>query len=60
MRSTVLVFLGGALMGFSRAFKMPAMVIIGRFITGIHSGRFDLFLNDPNYMIIVYLLISKI
>lgn len=38
VRSTVLVFLGGALMGFSRAFKMPAMVIIGRFITGIHSG----------------------
>ncbi|XP_026216101.1 solute carrier family 2 member 15b [Anabas testudineus] len=38
VRSTLLVFLGGALMGFSRACRMPAMVIFGRFITGIHSG----------------------
>lgn len=39
VRATVLVFVGGALMGFSRACRMPAMVIIGRFITGVHSGR---------------------
>ncbi|CAL1601938.1 unnamed protein product [Knipowitschia caucasica] len=38
VRITVLVFLGGALMGFSRSCRMPAMVIIGRFITGVHSG----------------------
>ncbi|XP_068585111.1 LOW QUALITY PROTEIN: solute carrier family 2, facilitated glucose transporter member 9-like [Cebidichthys violaceus] len=38
VRSTVLVFIGGALMGFSRACRMPAMVIVGRFITGVHSG----------------------
>ncbi|TNM85934.1 hypothetical protein fugu_008205 [Takifugu bimaculatus] len=38
VRATVLVFIGGALMGFSRACRMPAMVIIGRFITGVHSG----------------------
>eukprot|EP00064_Thunnus_orientalis_P016723 superscaffoldBa00003378_g16794 len=38
VRSTVLVFIGGALMGFSRACRLPAMVIIGRFITGVHSG----------------------
>uniref|UniRef100_A0A3Q3W6F5 Major facilitator superfamily (MFS) profile domain-containing protein n=1 Tax=Mola mola TaxID=94237 RepID=A0A3Q3W6F5_MOLML len=38
VRATVLVFIGGALMGFSRWCRMPAMVIIGRFITGIHSG----------------------
>ncbi|CAL8330348.1 unnamed protein product [Lota lota] len=38
VRSTVLVFIAGALMGFSRACRFPAMVIIGRFITGIHSG----------------------
>ncbi|XP_068607064.1 solute carrier family 2 member 15b [Brachionichthys hirsutus] len=38
VRATVLVFIGGALMGFSRQCRMPAMVIIGRFITGIHSG----------------------
>lgn len=39
VRATVLVFIGGLLMGFSRACRMPAMVIIGRFITGVHSGR---------------------
>uniref|UniRef100_A0A671TWK5 Solute carrier family 2 member 15b n=1 Tax=Sparus aurata TaxID=8175 RepID=A0A671TWK5_SPAAU len=38
VRATVLVFIGGLLMGFSRACRMPAMVIIGRFITGVHSG----------------------
>ncbi|CAG13271.1 unnamed protein product, partial [Tetraodon nigroviridis] len=38
VRATVLVFIGGALMGFSRVCRMPAMVIIGRFITGVHSG----------------------
>ncbi|XP_059903415.1 solute carrier family 2, facilitated glucose transporter member 5-like [Gadus macrocephalus] len=38
VRSTGLVFVAGALMGFSRACRFPAMVIIGRFITGIHSG----------------------
>ncbi|XP_049900468.1 solute carrier family 2 member 15b [Epinephelus moara] len=38
VRSTVLVFIGGALMGFSRGCRMPAMVILGRFITGVHSG----------------------
>ncbi|XP_034095150.1 solute carrier family 2 member 15b [Gymnodraco acuticeps] len=38
VRATVLVFIGGALMGFSRSCRMPAMVILGRFITGVHSG----------------------
>ncbi|XP_029292003.1 solute carrier family 2 member 15b isoform X2 [Cottoperca gobio] len=38
VRSAALVFIGGALMGFSRVCRMPAMVIIGRFITGVHSG----------------------
>ncbi|KAF6739111.1 Solute carrier family 2, facilitated glucose transporter member 9 [Oryzias melastigma] len=38
VRSTMLVFVGGALMGFSRWFRNPAMVIAGRFITGVHSG----------------------
>lgn len=38
VRATVLVFIGGGLMGFSRACRMPAMVIIGRFTTGVHSG----------------------
>ncbi|XP_075946688.1 solute carrier family 2 member 15b [Anarhichas minor] len=38
VRSAVLVFTGGALMGFSRACRMPVMVIVGRFITGVHSG----------------------
>ncbi|XP_056264509.1 solute carrier family 2 member 15b isoform X2 [Pseudoliparis swirei] len=33
-----LVFIGGALMGFSRRCRMPTMVIVGRFITGLHSG----------------------
>ncbi|KAM8880431.1 solute carrier family 2 member 15b isoform 1-T1 [Spinachia spinachia] len=38
VRASVLVFIGGALMGFSRRCRMPAMVIAGRFITGVHSG----------------------
>lgn len=38
VRSTVLVFVGGGLMGFSRWCRNPAMVIVGRFITGVHSG----------------------
>lgn len=38
VRSTALVFMGGALMGFSRWCRIPEMVIIGRFITGVHSG----------------------
>ncbi|XP_057182553.1 solute carrier family 2, facilitated glucose transporter member 5-like [Triplophysa rosa] len=38
VHSTVLVFVGGALMGFSRLCESPEMIIIGRFITGIHSG----------------------
>ncbi|MGH0117190.1 UNVERIFIED_CONTAM: hypothetical protein FKN15_046111 [Acipenser sinensis] len=35
---TVLVFIAGALMGFSRICHSLEMVIIGRFVTGIHSG----------------------
>ncbi|KAM4751363.1 solute carrier family 2 member 15b [Anableps anableps] len=38
VRSTMLVFIGGSLMGFSRWFRNPFMVIAGRFITGVHSG----------------------
>nr|XP_015202909.1 PREDICTED: solute carrier family 2, facilitated glucose transporter member 5-like isoform X3 [Lepisosteus oculatus] len=38
VKSTTLVFISGALMGFSRICGSPEMVIIGRFITGIHSG----------------------
>ncbi|KAM6956384.1 solute carrier family 2, facilitated glucose transporter member 5-like [Aplochiton taeniatus] len=38
VNSTVLVFIAGSLMGFSRICGSPEMVIIGRFITGIHSG----------------------
>ncbi|XP_073718418.1 solute carrier family 2, facilitated glucose transporter member 9-like [Misgurnus anguillicaudatus] len=38
IRSTVLVFVGGGLMGFSRLCGSPEIIIIGRFITGIHSG----------------------
>lgn len=49
VRATVLVFIGGALMGFSRACRMPAMVIIGRFITGVHSGRLTSFLEEFTY-----------
>ncbi|XP_066477571.1 solute carrier family 2, facilitated glucose transporter member 9-like [Tiliqua scincoides] len=38
VRSNLLVFLAGMLMGLSRYSESPEMVIIGRFITGIHSG----------------------
>ncbi|KAM4730504.1 solute carrier family 2 member 15a isoform 2-T2 [Anableps anableps] len=38
VNTTVLVFIAGSLMGFSRICNSPEMVIIGRFITGIHSG----------------------
>lgn len=49
VRATVLVFIGGALMGFSRACRMPAMVVIGRFITGVHSGGLASFLEELTY-----------
>lgn len=39
VKSSVLVFIGGALMAFSRRCRLPSMVILGRYITGIHSGR---------------------
>ncbi|KAM4033907.1 solute carrier family 2, facilitated glucose transporter member 9-like isoform 2-T2 [Anomaloglossus baeobatrachus] len=38
IKSSPLVFIAGALMGFSRTLGSPEMVILGRFITGIHSG----------------------
>ncbi|XP_068183575.1 solute carrier family 2 member 15a [Antennarius striatus] len=38
VNTTVLVFIAGSLMGFSRICNSPEMVIFGRFITGIHSG----------------------
>ncbi|XP_029537682.1 solute carrier family 2, facilitated glucose transporter member 9-like [Oncorhynchus nerka] len=38
VRITCLVFIGGAFMGFSRTFGSPEMIIVGRFITGVHSG----------------------
>lgn len=38
VNSTFLVFIAGALMGFSRLCGSPEMIIIGRFIIGIHSG----------------------
>ncbi|XP_056136427.1 solute carrier family 2 member 15b [Lampris incognitus] len=38
VKSSVLVFVAGLLMGFSRACGYPFMVITGRFIIGIHSG----------------------
>ncbi|XP_034456194.1 solute carrier family 2 member 15b isoform X2 [Hippoglossus hippoglossus] len=38
VKSSVLVFIAGTMMGFSRWCRMPAMVIFGRFIMGIHSG----------------------
>ncbi|KAI9536284.1 hypothetical protein NQZ68_034841 [Dissostichus eleginoides] len=37
VNTTVLVFIASTLMGFSRICGSPEMVIIGRFITGIHS-----------------------
>ncbi|KAJ8402734.1 hypothetical protein AAFF_G00364060 [Aldrovandia affinis] len=38
VNTTVLVFIAGSLMGFSRICNSPEMVIFGRFVTGIHSG----------------------
>ncbi|XP_053333642.1 solute carrier family 2, facilitated glucose transporter member 9-like [Clarias gariepinus] len=38
LKSTFLVFVAGGLMGLSRHIGVPEMIIIGRFITGIHSG----------------------
>ncbi|XP_061693855.1 solute carrier family 2, facilitated glucose transporter member 9-like isoform X2 [Syngnathoides biaculeatus] len=38
VKTTVLVFFAGSLMGFSRSCGSPEMVILGRFISGIHSG----------------------
>ncbi|XP_075791732.1 solute carrier family 2, facilitated glucose transporter member 9-like isoform X2 [Pelodiscus sinensis] len=38
VRSTLLVFLAGILMGSSRYLELPEMVIAGRFVTGLHSG----------------------
>ncbi|NWW53515.1 GTR9 protein, partial [Pedionomus torquatus] len=37
-RSALLVLLAGGFMGFSRELGSPEMVIIGRAITGLHSG----------------------
>ncbi|XP_041065916.1 solute carrier family 2, facilitated glucose transporter member 5-like isoform X2 [Carcharodon carcharias] len=36
--STLLMILAGLLMGFSKVLRSPEMVILGRFMTGIHSG----------------------
>uniref|UniRef100_A0AAQ4Q3U0 Solute carrier family 2, facilitated glucose transporter member 5 n=1 Tax=Gasterosteus aculeatus aculeatus TaxID=481459 RepID=A0AAQ4Q3U0_GASAC len=38
VNTTVLVFIASLLMGFSRICGSPEMIIVGRFITGIHSG----------------------
>ncbi|NXB75208.1 GTR9 protein, partial [Donacobius atricapilla] len=38
-RSALLVLLAGGFMGFSRELGSPEMVIIGRSITGLHSGE---------------------
>ncbi|XP_047010087.1 solute carrier family 2 member 15a isoform X2 [Ictalurus punctatus] len=38
VNSTILVFIAGSLMGFSRICHSPEMIIVGRLITGIHSG----------------------
>ncbi|XP_063817962.1 solute carrier family 2, facilitated glucose transporter member 9-like isoform X3 [Pseudophryne corroboree] len=38
IKSSPLVFIAAVFMGFSRILSSPEMVIIGRFITGIHSG----------------------
>ncbi|NXX07646.1 GTR9 protein, partial [Larus smithsonianus] len=38
-RSALLVLLAGGFMSFSRELGSPEMVIIGRSITGLHSGR---------------------
>ncbi|XP_043568847.1 solute carrier family 2, facilitated glucose transporter member 5-like isoform X4 [Chiloscyllium plagiosum] len=36
--STFLMLVAGLLLGFSRVLHSPEMVILGRFLTGIHSG----------------------
>ncbi|XP_072335845.1 solute carrier family 2 member 15b [Scyliorhinus torazame] len=36
--STFLMLLAGLLMGFSKVLRSPEMVILGRFMSGIHSG----------------------
>ncbi|NWZ46265.1 GTR9 protein, partial [Haliaeetus albicilla] len=41
-RSALLVLLAGGFMGFSQELGSPEMVIIGRSITGLHSGRWSL------------------
>ncbi|NXY49613.1 GTR9 protein, partial [Ceuthmochares aereus] len=38
-RSALLVLLAGGFMGFSRELGSPEMVMVGRSITGLHSGR---------------------
>ncbi|NWU21243.1 GTR9 protein, partial [Dyaphorophyia castanea] len=38
-RSALLILLAGGFMGFSRELGSPEMVIIGRSITGLHSGE---------------------
>ncbi|KFQ30002.1 Solute carrier family 2, facilitated glucose transporter member 9, partial [Merops nubicus] len=46
-RSALLVLLAGGFMGFSRELASPEMVIIGRSITGLHSGRCCLCCGSP-------------
>ncbi|NWV11147.1 GTR9 protein, partial [Ptilonorhynchus violaceus] len=46
-RSALLVLLAGGFMGFSRELGSPEMVIIGRSITGLHSGRCSLGCTQP-------------
>lgn len=38
-RSTLLVLLASSFVGFSRELGSPEMVIVGRSIMGLHSGR---------------------
>ncbi|NWS71636.1 GTR9 protein, partial [Crotophaga sulcirostris] len=52
-RSALLVLLAGGFMGFSQEVGSPEMVIVGRSITGLHSGRCCLgcgALHDPFLM----------
>ncbi|NXF44095.1 GTR9 protein, partial [Oceanites oceanicus] len=49
-RSALLVLLASGLMGFSRELGSPEMVIIGRSITGLHSGRCCGAVLDPFLM----------
>lgn len=46
-RSSLLVLLAGGCMGFSRELGSPEMVIIGRSITGLHSGGCCWALHGP-------------